>query len=82
MVAVSHAVLISAGGTCMKECIGWKVPRVYRSLQLMTTLFWAIVIVSALKRTVSEDKLLQRTFDKEWLLWAEQTRYRLMPGVY
>ncbi|KAI0725755.1 hypothetical protein C8Q72DRAFT_850339 [Fomitopsis betulina] len=39
-------------------------------------------VASLLLRTRIEDEALKKEFGKEWMLWAENVPYRLMPGVY
>lgn len=42
----------------------------------------AMVIVILVVRIPQEDKMMARGFGKEWDEWAQQVKYRLIPGVY
>lgn len=47
---------------------------------------WAIAVTAVsymlIKRIPREDLALRKEFGQEWNRWAQQTRYRLIPGVY
>jgi len=68
--------------TFTNECLGWRLPaalRVFRMFVLAQALF---LYASCWRRTIAEDALMKKQFGKEWVLWAERTRYRLLPGIF
>jgi len=52
----------------------------------LVAFIWTCILttipVAVIARTYAEDKVLRRAFGKEWLNWAQETRFRLLPGVY
>ncbi|KAG2153582.1 uncharacterized protein EDB93DRAFT_1082412 [Suillus bovinus] len=41
-----------------------------------------LLMISAVLRVSQEDEILKSTFSSEWERWAEEVKYRLIPGIY
>ena len=70
-----------ASGSWLVEC-GMLETSLGRGIIFVWLSIAAAVICSLLLRIPGEELILKTKFGQEWKLWAEQVRYRLIPGVY
>lgn len=70
-----------ASGSWLVEC-GMLATSIGRGIIIVWLSIAGAVICSLLLRIPGEELILQTKFGQEWKLWAEQVRYRLIPGVY
>jgi protein-S-isoprenylcysteine O-methyltransferase Ste14 len=77
-----HIIFGLGRGTFVRECIGGSYPLTFAVVRWVLGAYVVFGLSGLFKRTMTEDKLLKKTFGKEWEEWSRNTRYRLLPGVY
>lgn len=77
-----HIVFGLGRGTFVRECIGGSYPLGYDVVRWILGAYVVFGMTGLVKRSVTEDQLLKKTFGKEWEEWSSKTRYRLFPGVF
>ncbi|PFH49491.1 hypothetical protein AMATHDRAFT_147544 [Amanita thiersii Skay4041] len=70
-----------ASGSWVGEC-GVKEYTLGRVLMLYWMVVAGSVIASLVLRIPREEEILRRRFGEQWENWAQEVRYRLVPGVY
>lgn len=52
------------------------------TLLCLYAFFYTMINISILIRMSEEDKLMKKSFGKEWEDWAQQVPYYIIPGIY
>ena len=73
-------VLVDKGSLCVQ--LGLRVPRLARVLGTGIIVLTGIALSQFIDRTLVEDRVLKQEFGEEWVRWSQQTRYRLIPGIF
>jgi protein-S-isoprenylcysteine O-methyltransferase Ste14 len=76
------AFALGSRGTFVRECIGGTYPLCFAVARWVLGINVVFGISGVIGRSVTEDRLLKKTFGKEWEEWSSKTRYRLFPGVF
>jgi len=79
--SIGTTIYFLGSGSYAYECTAWRtIPGI------ACTSLWAgwklFMIVNLFRRVSREDDFLKREFGREWVTWNNQTRYRLIPGIY
>jgi len=68
-------------GSLIRECRGLWSPLVLVAVGVMVALR-TIRALYVFERAVLEDEGLKKQFGREWEVWAEEVRYRILIGIF
>lgn len=82
MLFIGTAMTTLGGGAWLAECSTiWSSPSGRVFLFLLFGL-WITLAIQVISRTGKEDAILRKEFGRQWDDWAQNTPYRLCPGIY
>jgi protein-S-isoprenylcysteine O-methyltransferase Ste14 len=45
-------------------------------------IIYSMAVIMLFKRMDAEDRMLQQTFGVQWVRWAQEVPFKLIPGIY